>query len=58
MVVPMCVYMVVMPMCLMAVLMAVVPQLGLGQQKEKHDANQQRGEQMLGIGPAGKRLGQ
>ena len=42
----------------MAVLMPVVPQLGLVQQKEKHHAHQQGGEQVVRARLALKRLGQ
>ena len=40
------------------VLMPVVPELGLVEQKEKHQAHQQRGKQVVGIDMAFKRLGQ
>jgi len=51
---------VVMHMVLMLVgmLMAVVPQLGLGQQEEEHHADQQRHEQILGAGLAVEGFGQ
>ena len=41
-----------------AVFVAVVPELGLVEQKEKHQAHQQRGKQVVGIDMAFKRLGQ
>ncbi|MCY1555571.1 hypothetical protein D9M68_922470 [compost metagenome] len=40
------------------VLMAVVPELRLVEQKEKHQARQQRGKQLLRAGLALQRLGQ
>ena len=42
----------------MAVLVPVVPQLGLVQQKEKHHPHQQGGEQVVRARLAFKRLGQ
>ena len=41
-----------------AMFMAVVPQLGLVEQEEKHQPAEQRGEQIIGAGLAFKRLGQ
>ena len=40
------------------VLMSVLPQLGLGQQKEKHQPDQQHGKQVVGARLAFKGLGQ
>jgi molybdate transport repressor ModE-like protein len=42
---------------LVAVLVAVVPQLGLVEQKEEHQAHQQRGKQVVGIGLASNASG-
>jgi hypothetical protein len=58
MVVPVAMGMAVLALRRVVVLVPVVPQLGLVQQEEEHQAHQQRGEQLMRPGLALERLGQ